>query len=292
MIKSTLKAAYLTLAQAKIENYQLDARILLEHATGLSKEMIIMSPEQNLSPAQLEIFEQLIKRRAMREPVSHLIGRREFFGRDFLVNKHVLDPRPDSETLISAIIAVVSDPQACLNILDLGTGSGCLLLTTLLEFPQSRGLGIDISAEAIAVAKINSMKLGLGKRSSFVVNCWGEDVNDQFDIIISNPPYIENLAVTKLEPEVVLYEPHLALLGGESGLDCYFQIASDIAKLLSHSGYAVIECGQGQEKEITNIFAAVNLKAVNYSADLSGTIRCITFVKNKTINEKSKQSNQ
>ncbi len=283
-IKSLLSQSKETLKAAGITSYSLDADLLMSHALNMSKEEIFCYPMRELSEMEESKFNELVKRRALREPISHIIGKREFWGREFKVTEKTLDPRPDSESLIENTLNLYKDIPPPLKILDFGTGSGCLLLTLLCEFKDANGVGVDIKEETITVAKENSLKLGLAKRSCFVVSNWGKSVKGNYDLIISNPPYIKHSDIDGLEPEVSKYEPRQALDGGDTGLECYIELAPQMFNLLSEGGFAVLEHGIGQETEIRKILEKNNFSFVNYKQDLAGINRCITVQKNKHQN--------
>jgi release factor glutamine methyltransferase len=207
--------------------------------------------------------------------VAQLTGRREFWDLTFKVTQHTLDPRPDSEALIEAVLARFRDREQALRVLDLGTGTGCLLLTLLKEYPNASGLGVDICPEALGVAQENALNLGLQPRVDFVQSCWAEQVKGMFDIVISNPPYIPTDAIEKLAPEVARFEPKLALDGGADGLDCYRTIVSQLPQLLSEEGMAVFEIGFGQAKELQAIVDGEGLQVVAIKEDLAHIPRCV-----------------
>jgi release factor glutamine methyltransferase len=206
-IRTILPPAKQTLQQAGIASFSLDAELLLREVMGISRERMIGYPDDPVAEEQVQRFQAWLTRRQNREPISHLLGRREFWGRDFKVTKDTLDPRPDSETLIEAALAAFPDRQQSLHVIDLGVGTGCLLLTLLAELPNAQGLGVDISPEALAVAKENSDKLGLAKRAKFVIDRWGQHVDGTFDLVVSNPPYIKRSEIESLEPEVAVLSP-------------------------------------------------------------------------------------
>jgi release factor glutamine methyltransferase len=274
-IKSTLTLAKSRLTAATIPSASLDAELLLAHALKTTREQIICYPEHPLDKSQATEFDILIERRVAREPMAHILGQREFWGRDFKVNRHTLDPRPDSETLIEAALDLYPDKKQNLSIIDFGTGTGCLLLTLLAEFPNAQGVGVDISEDALVVANENSCNLELAKRAKFIVSKWGEKVQGKYDLIISNPPYIKSSDIAGLEPEVAKYEPKGALDGGISGLQCYEDLAPYIAALLSINGFAILEFGMGQENDVKTILENAGLKFVAFRKDLAGIIRCI-----------------
>jgi release factor glutamine methyltransferase len=278
MIKNTLQHAKKILGNNHIPSASLDAELLLAHVLKTTREQIVCYPERILGGDEQIRFESAIARRARREPISHILGKREFWGLDFKVNKHTLDPRPDSETLIAAALPLYT-PEKALKILDFGTGSGCLLLALLSEFQAANGTGVDISPEALAVAKENSRDLGLAKRSDFIVSRWGDEVTGAFDLIISNPPYIKSCDIAGLEPEVSQYEPLGALDGGDSGLECYEELAPFINSFLSAGGYAILELGMGQDNDVKIILENAGLKFIAFKKDLAGINRCVVVRK-------------
>ncbi len=274
-VKQALSDSKQLLRISGVPSYALDAELLLMHVLQITREKIIGYPERAITSDEADLFGGLIKRRAGREPLSHILGRREFFGREFKVTKDTLDPRPDSESLIEAVFAVYPDKDKALNIIDFGTGTGCLLLTLLAEYENAKGTAVDISEPTLAVAKENSVKLGLAKRADFIVSNWGEEVKGKYDLIISNPPYIKKAEIEGLEPEVSIYEPGRALDGGDDGLKCYKDLAPYIASLISDNGFAVIELGVGQDESVKTIMENVGLTFITYRKDLAGINRCI-----------------
>lgn len=275
LIKEALREAVFDLQAAHVESASLDARMLLEHATGMSREQLLFHMDDALNAQQLARYRELVGRRLARQPMAQIIGRREFFGRDFAVSHATLDPRPDSETLIEAILKRVRSRTAPFRILDLGTGTGCLLLTLLSEFPNATGIAVDISEEALKIARQNAMLLGLESRAEFVSSHWCMQVEGMFDIIISNPPYIPTCDITELAPEVANHEPKLALDGGADGLNCYRAIVASLPNYLSDSGMAVLELGIGQQAAVEALAEENQLKTVGVAHDLNGIARAI-----------------
>lgn len=245
------------------------------HALGISREELLLQRDRKLTENDLEAVERLVKRRLNREPMSQILGKREFWGRDFIVTSDTLTPRPDSETLIEAVLHYAKNMQGGLRILDMGTGTGCLLLTLLAELPNATGVGVDISEAALNVAKKNAEALGLNSRVEFLQQSWAEGITEQFDIIISNPPYIPAADIAELEPEVKQYEPQGALVGGEDGLVCYRDIAPYIRALLRAGGVAALEIGQGQERDVEQLLVQQEFSSVEMYKDLGGIIRCL-----------------
>jgi release factor glutamine methyltransferase len=278
-ISQALLWAKSQLKNQNITSYNIDARVLLCHCLSFSKEQVIFNPDYLLNPSQTSDFEELISRRLKREPISHLIGRREFFGVDFLVNSGVLDPRPDSETLIEEILRQFPNKEQKLEIMELGVGSGCLVLSTIRYFSNSKALGVDISQDALKTAKENAKMLKLENRVEFLQSNWLLRVptNKQFDLIISNPPYIESSDICSLQAEVKGFEPILALDGGDSGLDCYEEISKSVGGFLKKDGILILEIGQNQENAVTELFCNVGLEFIGAKKDLGGIIRCLVF---------------
>ena len=227
-ISNVLKDAANRLKNYGVTMPELDSRILLAHYLKVSKEYLIINHDQKLSTEQLKEYSRFIIRRGQGEPTSKITQIKEFYGREFIVNDFVLDPRPDSELIIDVVKENFSKDED-IKILDLGTGSGCLIITLLLELGNSRGLGLDISEKAIQVASLNAGKYSLDNRLSLVVSNWLESVNiNSFNVIISNPPYIPNNQISELAPEVKDFDPILALDGGDDGLRCYENILSQL----------------------------------------------------------------
>jgi release factor glutamine methyltransferase len=276
-VDATLIAAAARLRAAGVEEPRRDAQILLGHALGLGREAIQGYPERALSAAEETIYTALLDRRSRREPVSHIIGHREFWSLLFRVTAAVLDPRPDSETLVAAVLDHLPDRTVPLRLLDLGTGSGCLLLALLHELPAATGVGVDISAAAIAVARENAGCLSLASRAAFLAADWTEGVVGSFDVAVANPPYIAEPDLVALAPEVALYEPRVALVGGSDGLAAYRALAPQLRSVLRPGGLAAVEIGMGQDRAVTAIFSAAGLAQIDARKDLGGINRSLVF---------------
>ncbi len=221
-------------------------------------------------------FENAVAARARRVPFSHITGERAFWNSDFEVTSAVLDPRPDSETLIRATLRELADKRwRPVRVLDLGTGSGCLLISILEELPQATGLGIDNDREALEVANRNAMRIGVSDRSAFCFGNWAEGLAECFDIILCNPPYVPTEAFGTLEPEVALAEPRRALDGGTDGLDAYREILPDIRGVLRDDGLACFEIDPDRFAEVRKILWRNGLKSTSVYADLAGRTRCL-----------------
>lgn len=277
------------LAAAGVETARLDARLILGHVLGVDAARLLAHGDDTVDAAAGRLFASLLNRRERREPLSHILGEREFWSLPFRVTADTLTPRPDSETVIEAALAwagarPVAD-GADLRILDFGTGTGCLLLALLSEWPTATGLGVDISAAALAVASDNARALGLAARARFVESDWGQGVAGRFDVIVANPPYIATGDLQGLAPEVAAFEPHLALLGGDDGLAAYRALTPWLARLLADDGAAFLEIGCGQADAVAAILAEYGLLTVGRIPDLAGIVRCL--VARRQSSEKS-----
>jgi release factor glutamine methyltransferase len=236
------------LAAAGIEEARREARILLAAAEGVSAAGLLALDEVDEAK-----FTPLLRRREAREPMAYILGHREFWGLDFAVSPATLIPRPDSETLIEAVLGAGISPR---TMLDLGTGTGCLLLATLHEFPQAFGVGVDRSWPAAALARANAAALGMEGRAAFLAGDWAEALAQKFDLVLSNPPYIEAADIAGLMPEVARYEPLSALEGGADGLEAYRAIIAALPRLLAPNGLAVLELGAGQAISVGSMASA------------------------------------
>jgi release factor glutamine methyltransferase len=261
------------LKAAGIVNARHEARLLLAHATGLSQATIIGYPEKPIDG--YEVYRRLVERRAGREPISHLIGRREFWSLEFEVTPDTLDPRPDSEAVVEAALAYSPNPDARIRLLDLGTGTGCLLAALLSMLPAAHGIGVERNPATAAVTHRNLSGLRLSGRSSVVVGDWASALSGSFDLIVSNPPYIPSADIETLQPEVALFEPIMALDGGADGLDALRSVVSALPSLLADDGIAVLEFGDGQSEAVTQIVVGQGLLVHEVRNDLSGTARCL-----------------
>ncbi len=273
-IGTVLQHCRAALTAAGIESSALDARLLVATALGVPIETVIAWPERPLDPGARLRLDALLARRVAREPMAHILGKREFWSLDFAVTPAVLVPRPDSETLVAAALEQIGDRSRALTVLDLGVGSGCLLLALLSELPHARGVGVDRSADALAVARRNAASLGLEARVRLVQGDWVDGLHARFDIVISNPPYIPRGELASL-PREVRRDPALALDGGEDGLDAYRALASGLPRVLADDGFAVIEIGAGQAEIVTAILRGAGLEPWLRRPDLSGTTRCL-----------------
>jgi release factor glutamine methyltransferase len=255
--KAVLGAARL-LREARIAAPELDARLLLCHATGLTHEAYVAALNDALAPDAAARFGASIERRLVGEPVSRIVGIREFYGRSFRIDASTLDPRPDTETLVEAALGLV-DREAPLSILDLGTGSGCILVTLLAELPRASGVGVDVSQGALEQARANADALGVGNRVSFAASDWLEAVEGRFDLVVANPPYLSAADMAALSPEVRDHDPGPALDGGPDGLSAYRRIVPGLRKALHPGGFALFEVGSGQAQAVLRLLAEAGL---------------------------------
>jgi len=274
-VGQVLRNAADRLGAVGVETARLDARLLVAEVLGLSASSLVTRQHLELSAAETERFEGLLVRRLGREPMSHILGRRGFWTIELVVTADTLDPRPDTETLVEAVLAAIPDRGRSLRLLDLGTGTGCILLALLGELRQASGLGIDTSAAALQVAAGNAEALGLAARAGFQRGDWAEGLNERFDVIVSNPPYIPAAEIDGLEPEVARFEPRLALDGGADGLDCYRALAPQIARLLAPGGVVGLEVGAGQAAAVAVLMEQAGLGLASFFSDLGGIERCV-----------------
>ncbi len=259
-----------------IETAALDARLLLQHAAQLDHEELAADPDRMINGAEARRFRELMARRAAREPVSRILGEREFHGRSFEVTPAVLDPRPDTETLIDAALPRRPEPR---RLLDLGTGSGVIIVTLLAEWPEATGVATDLSAAALEVAERNAARHKVNGRVRFVHGNWFEGVDGRFDLILSNPPYIPLGEIARLAADVRCFDPLRALDGGPDGLEAFRRIAAGAGRHLAPHGTVLMEIGAGQSAEVEAIFETAGLTCQGRAHDLSGHIRCLTFHK-------------
>ncbi len=256
---------------------KLDARLLLAELLGRDDAVLPHETIAEWHPGLAARYEQLLERRLQGEPVSRIRGWREFWSLRFDLSPDTLDPRPDSETIVEAALAWAKTRPSGLRLVDLGTGSGCLLLACLSELEDAVGRGIDISNDAIKVAERNALALGLASRSRFFQGDFAAVNFLPSDLILSNPPYIPTGEIASLAPEVAKFDPMRALDGGDDGLECWRIVIPVIAAGLTVKGRAFVEIGEGQADAVTGIAAAHGLKPYGQHADFSGIVRCLVF---------------
>jgi release factor glutamine methyltransferase len=264
---------------AQIATPELDARVLLRHAAGLTQTQFALAEETRVAPEIEALAMRWQAQRLAGMPVSRLLGWREFYGRVFKINGDVLDPRPDSEVLVDTVLAEVKDTDRNIRLLDLGTGSGCLMVSLLAARPNWSGLGVDASRAALRVARLNAHRLGVRRRSGLRHSHWLNDVGTRdghFDVVVSNPPYIARAAVADLALEVRAHDPMRALEGGADGLRDYREIIAMAPRVLSPGGRIYLEIGHDQGAPVSALLSAAGFCEVRVRPDLAGHDRLVT----------------
>ncbi|TPN75011.1 peptide chain release factor N(5)-glutamine methyltransferase [Mesorhizobium sp. CU2] len=281
---SLLRAARERLADAAIADPALDSRLLVEHFSGTTRTQAIADPGQTVDLAALSAIESALRRRVAGEPVHRILGYREFYGLRLSLSPDTLEPRPDTETLIDAILPFVKATAEKLGdcrILDLGTGTGAIALALLSAVPRATATGVDISSDALATAARNAVDLALGGRFKALQSNWFEKVSGRYHVIASNPPYIPCQEIGNLQDEVRDFDPHQALDGGVDGLDPYRVIAAEAEKFLEIQGKVAVEIGHTQKNQVSEIFAAAGYMLAGSHRDLGGNDRVLVFERGK-----------
>ncbi|MCC6918874.1 MAG: peptide chain release factor N(5)-glutamine methyltransferase [Alphaproteobacteria bacterium] len=266
------------LAAAGVEEPRREARLLLAHVLRADAGALLLEPGRPVAEQDAARFREFLARRAQREPFAYLAGRRGFWSLDFDVAPGVLIPRPETELIVETALKPLAGAGRNVpwSILDLGTGTGAILIALLSELPFAQGFGVDVSLEALEVARANAARLGLGDRARFGRSSWWSHVPPQtFDLIVSNPPYIPTRDIAGLDPEVRDFEPHLALDGGPDGLGAYHAISSVVAARLAPGGRIIVEVGQGQADDVAAIFLRSGLEKTAILPDLAGIPRIV-----------------
>lgn len=269
-VRSALAGAVPGLRAAGIPDPARDARLLLAHAMALAPDRLLLHLDDPLQPEAAGRFAAALKARESRQPVSQIIGARQFWGRRFRVTRDVLDPRPETETLVAAAL---EEPFA--TVLDLGTGSGAIVLSLLAECPEARGLGVDVSPAALAVARANAAQLDLAGRVDFVPSDWFAQVAGRFYLIVSNPPYIAAAEMAALAPETRDWEPALALTPGGDGLEAYRRIVAGAEAHLQPGGRLLLEIGLDQDKAVSDLLQTAGFSGIGVLRDLDGRPRVV-----------------
>lgn len=282
IIKDALMWGQTELKQVNIESCLIDSRVLMQGALQCGLETLLLSYQNPISESHLNMFRSYILRRKLREPIAYIVGYKEFYGRDFSVNSNVLIPRPDSETLIDAVLQNLRHKSNMVRILELGVGSGCLIVTILAEISNAIGVGVDLSQDALYVAQTNAIKYEVQNRLNLYHAHWSSFLNsyhggNYFDIVISNPPYIDHQ--DNLERDV-LHEPHLALFSHDRGFQSYNEIASSVARVMHNNSLLYLEIGRNMGKNVNNIFANAGFQLINTYKDIANKDRCLVFKKN------------
>jgi release factor glutamine methyltransferase len=272
-----LTLARATLADAGLDEAALDARLLTLHGLGISSLELLTRPDLPIGEAEAENLSGYLARRLAREPVSRILGEREFWGLTFRLSPETLVPRPDTETIVEAALAGLPDRAAPLRILDLGTGSGAILVALLHELPAAYGLGVDRAEAALVTARGNALLNGVADRAAFVASDWAAALDGRFDLVVSNPPYIPAADIAGLDPEVLRHDPAAALDGGPDGLDAYRAILDDALRFLAPGGRLVVEIGYDQAESVPALGPTRGFAEPTLARDLGGRPRALTF---------------
>jgi release factor glutamine methyltransferase len=276
-LENTIKEASKKLKNNNITSHVLDAQIILADIMGLKREFLITNDKINISKDIIEKYNIAIKRRINNEPIAHITGKKEFWSQDFFTNRSTLVPRPETELLIYKIVDIFKNKR--INILDIGTGTGCILLSLLKELSNSRGIGIDISSEAIKIEKVNSKKLKLVNRGKFKNFGINDYTVGRYDLIVSNPPYIPSKDIKKLSKDIINFEPKEALDGGPDGLDLIKKVIYKSSILLKRNGMLALEIGFGQYRRVSEILGHYKFREYIKIYDNNSNVRCIITTK-------------
>lgn len=256
------------------DNAGLEARLLACHAWRMSPEQLVMHGNETRDAARLDA---LIERRMKSEPIAHILGEKHFWRDVFVVSADVLTPRADSETMIETLLRLRSNHHAALRILDLGTGSGCLILSALREYPNARGIAVDQSPSALSIAKRNAVSLRLQDRVELRCSDWCSNVGSNVDVVLANPPYIPTADIATLDADVREFEPHTALDGGDDGLNCYRSIVQQLPPHLNEGAHVLFEVGQGQAHEVASFATNAGFTLIDIIKDLAGIDRVVAL---------------
>jgi release factor glutamine methyltransferase len=272
-ISELLQSGSKVLRINKIETHQLDSELVLSNLLKKQRENLIINLNGKVSETTVLNFKRLINRRAKREPLAYILRNKEFWSKDFLVNRNTLIPRPETELLCENIIKIFRNKN--LYLLDMGTGSGCIILSILTELKKAKGIGVDISKKAIEVAKKNSKKLSLNKKVKFFNKSLENIHGYKFDLIVSNPPYIRTSDIKNLSEDVKRFEPKIALDGGKDGLDVIKKVIYKSKSILKKLGWLALELGYGQQYKVSQILKKENFKEELLIKDYMNNVRCI-----------------
>lgn len=269
------------LAEGGIETNSLDARIILREIFNFDEKELILNSDLILSESKISKVQKIITRRLNFEPVSKIFGKRDFYNSTFSISDYVLDPRPETENIVEIANNFILE-KGYESFIDLGTGSGCIILSILKENKNLTAVGVDISIDAINIAKKNSKDMNLEKRSSFLVSNWLSSIYNSYDLIISNPPYIPSDEIITLSKTVKNFDPLISLDGGQDGLKCYKEIAQDINRVINKNGRVILEIGYNQAHDVIKIFESKEFKLLKIYNDINGLNRILTFESKKT----------
>ena len=277
ILEKTIEKASKILKNYNINSHLLDAQVILSDIMNVEKEYLITNSKIFISNKIKKDYNKAIKRRAKKEPVAYIVGKKEFWSKDFIVNSSTLIPRPETELLIYKLVDIFKNKN--INILDIGTGSGCILLSVLKELKYSKGIGIDISSKAIETAKISSKNLNLSNQVKFKVFDLNNYSLGKYNLIISNPPYIPLRDIKNLSKDISNYEPLIALKGGIDGLDLIKKVIYKSNSLLKRNGLLALEIGNGQYRKVNNILKLNGYRELSKEYDYKNNVRCIISTK-------------
>ena len=272
-VLEAIKAGSKLLKEKNISTYILDSELLLSKSLNKSREEILINLEQNINKKVLADFNKYLLRRSKKEPIAYLLGEKEFWSKKFFVNKNTLIPRPETELLVDKLVTVFKKKR--ITILDIGTGSGCIIISLLIELKKSTGMAVDISREAITVAQKNACKLNLSERIKFLHKPFEELYEKKFDLIVSNPPYIKKKDIKNLSDDIKKYEPKMALDGGNDGLDLIKKIIYKSKKILKINGTLALEIGNEQIKKVSRILIENKFRINCIIKDYRNNVRCV-----------------
>jgi len=272
-ILELLNSGSKTLKKNKIETHQLDSELVLSNLLKKQRENLLINLNEKVSKNIIDNFKSLIARRAHREPLAYILKKKEFWSKDFFVDRNTLIPRPETELLCESIVKLFKNKN--LYILDMGTGTGCVILSILSEISGARGIGVDVSRKAIEVAKKNSNKLGLNKKVKFINKSLENIYGYKFDVIVSNPPYIKTSDIKNLSDDVKRFEPKIALDGGKEGLDVIKKVIYKSNTILKKLGILALEIGYGQYQKVSQILKDKNFKEELLVKDYKNNVRCV-----------------
>ena len=273
-IENILTQAFKELSNSNIKNANLDCEVLLSNIINKDREYVILNSKKNLDKKYIDIFNNLIDRRKKSEPIAYLINKKEFWKETFYINKNVLIPRPDTEHIVEEVLKLTQNNSKS-HVLDIGTGSGCILLSILKERKNFIGTGIDISKKCIKVSKYNAKRLELDNRTRFYISDVDNFLIGKYDVVVSNPPYIENLYLKYLDRDVVSFEPRLALSGGRDGFSEITKVINKTSGLIKKNGVFVLEIGHNQKNKVTEKLKAKGFYIKKVLKDYGKNDRCI-----------------
>ncbi len=272
-INELINNGSIELKKNNIRSYLLDSEILLSRVLRKKREELLISLQQDVDKKSIIKFKELVNRRSSKEPIAYILKDKEFWSKSFEVNKHTLIPRPETELMIEKLVQIYK--KKTISILDIGTGSGCILISLLSELKKARGIGVDISREAISVAKKNAKRHKINFNSQFFTKPFQSIYNKKFDLIVSNPPYIKSRVVKALDDDIKKYEPHLALDGGNDGLDVIKKVIYKAREILRLNGLLSLEIGNGQYQKVSEILKKNNFRTKHIVKDYKDNRRCL-----------------